>query len=408
MKKFPRIYYFMALANLLFFLGNSFFILFPIYLKDLGATESYIGVMNNLDKVLVIIGSVYIGTLIHRHDRIRLLRLGYFILLAAFVAYLFVTSLSWLVPAVRVIHGAGFAVAMVLGTTIVFECVPRERATEAIGIYGVTGAITNAVSPAIGELLLEHGVHHRVIFLLSVILIALSLGLTYYMARLHPRLDVKNGKNLDGTLRLFRDRRYLVFSAAVFIFGGAFGVIITFFPNFVRATTNLSFSMFFMLYIAVLILIRFTALRTIERAEKRNLLAGVFIVGAAMNLFMNVMDTMAVMVLVGVMYGVTHGVLYPVLNAHLVGLVEEEDRGKSNAVFTAIFNGGMMSFAFGLGFLIDHTGAYTSAFNFAGAAFLLGAVLVSLPSAWGRGKRRQVPPGPGRASFPPGPPPSSP
>ncbi len=46
---------------------------------------------------------------------------------------------------------------MVLGTTIVFESVPRERATEAIGIYGVTAAITNAASPFIGELLLAGG-----------------------------------------------------------------------------------------------------------------------------------------------------------------------------------------------------------------------------------------------------------
>jgi MFS family permease len=382
MKKFPPVYYCMALSNLLFFLGNSFFILFPIYLKDLGASESYIGVMNNLDKVLVIAGSIYIGTLIHRHDRVRFLRLGYFILLMAYVAYLFISSLSWLVPAVRVVHGAGFAIAMVLGTTIVFESVPHERATEAIGIYGVTGAITNAVSPAIGELLLAHGVQFRVIFLLSVALIVLSLGLTYYMARLHPALDMRNEKNLDGTLRLFRDRRYLSFSGAAFIFGGGFGVIITFFPNFVRATTNLTFSVFFLIYISVLILIRFTALRTIERAEKRLLLVSVFLVGAVMNLFMNIMDTLAVMVLVSVMYGITHGVLYPVLNAHLVGIVEPDDRGKSNAVFTALFNGGMMVFAFGLGFLIDHLHSYTAAFNVAAGAFALGAVLVALPAAW--------------------------
>ena len=140
--------------------------------------------------------------------------------------------------------------------------------------------------------------------------------------------------------------------------------------------------MFFIIYIAVLILIRFTALRTIERAEKRLLLVSVFLVGAVMNLFMNVMDTLAVMVLVSVMYGVTHGVLYPVLNAHLVGIVEPGDRGKSNAVFTALFNGGMMAFSFGLGFLIDHLHSYTAAFNVAGGAFVIGAVLVALPVAW--------------------------
>ncbi|MBP7583808.1 MAG: MFS transporter [Spirochaetes bacterium] len=126
------------------------------------------------------------------------------------------------------------------------------------------------------------------------------------------------------------------------------------------------------------------ALRTIERAEKRLLLVSVFLVGAVMNFFMNIMDTLAVMVLVSVMYGVTHGVLYPVLNAHLVNIVQPGDRGKSNAVFTALFNGGMMVFAFGLGYLIDYMGSYPAAFNVAGAGFIIGAVLVALPVAWRR------------------------
>ncbi|MBP7583809.1 MAG: hypothetical protein KBA61_07230, partial [Spirochaetes bacterium] len=74
------------------------------------------------------------------------------------------------------------------------------------------------------------------------------LALTFYMARLHPALRMENEKNLDGTLRLFRDRRYSIFAAVSFLFGGGFGVIITFFPNFVRSTTNLTFSVFFIPY----------------------------------------------------------------------------------------------------------------------------------------------------------------
>jgi MFS family permease len=272
---------------------------------------------------------------------------------------------------------------MVLGTTIVFESVPRERATEAIGIYGVTAAITNAASPFIGELLLARGVSHHSIYLIATMLIAAALLMTFAMSRLRPHLRDEDDITLKGTLRLFRDRRYLIFSAAAFIFGGTFGVIITFFPNFVRSTTSLSFSTFFIIYIAVLIIIRFAALRVIEGADKKLLLVGVFIMGAVMNALMNGMGPLYMLVVVGVLYGITHGVLYPVLNAHLVHLVANGDRGKSNAVFTAIFNSGMMVFSFGGGYLIDYAGTYTAAFNFSSGAFIVAALLVALPAAWG-------------------------
>ncbi len=381
MKKFPSIYYYTALANLLFFLANSFFILFPLYLKDLGASESYIGFMNSIDKVLVIFGSIYIGAIIHRFNPIAFLRLGYAILFVAFVLYLFICSLSPLVPIVRILHGAGFAIAMILGTTIVFESVPPERATEAIGLYGVTGAISNAISPFVGEYLLSRGISHHSIYAIAVVLIATAIGITFIMAHLHPVLRDENEVRLEGTLRLFHDGQYRLYSLASFIFGGGFGIIITFLPNFVRTTTRLSFSAFFVVYISVLIIIRFTALRSMERADKKMLIAAIFLVGSLMNISVNWLQSMAMLVVVGVLYGITHGVLYPVLNAHLVNLVANGDRGKSNAVYTALFNGGMMAFSFLGGIIIDHTASYASAYNASAACFVLMACLVLLKGA---------------------------
>ena len=56
---------------------------------------------------------------------------------------------------------------MIMGSTIIFESVTARDATEAIGVYGITGAITNAVSPAVGEFLLSRGLPHQGLFLLS-------------------------------------------------------------------------------------------------------------------------------------------------------------------------------------------------------------------------------------------------
>lgn len=377
MKRFKPILYYLAMANFLFFLGNSLFILFPVFLKNLGASESYIGVMNNIDKVFIIAGSVSIASLMQGRDRIRMLRLGYLILLVAYSSYLLISSLSWAILAIRVIHGIGFSVAMILGTTIVFDIVPLEDAAEAIGLYGITGSLSNAISPFVGETLLAHGFSHRFIFFLSVVLVGMSMAITFLL----PRGDLHDPDSCEpatrGSLHLLSKPKYLLMTIAGLIFGGGFGVIITYLPNFIRTTTDFRFSIFFMTYIAVLIIIRFTFMRIVNLFNRVSLIMAAFAVGAVMNLCLNFLYSMAVLIAVSVMYGVTHGILYPVLNATMVGLVDARDRGKANALFTATFNGGMMFFALGLGFLIDRTGSYLSAFNFCAAAFV-----AALPLLW--------------------------
>jgi hypothetical protein len=73
--------------------------------------------------------------------------------------------------------------------------------------------------------------------------------------------------------RLFRDGRYVLVSLMSFIFGGGFGTIITYLPNFVRTTTSLRYSYFFVVYIAVLIMIRFTFMRIVGGIDRNRLLA---------------------------------------------------------------------------------------------------------------------------------------
>ncbi len=379
----------MAMANLCFFLGNSFFILLPVYLKELGASESYIGAVNNIDKVLVIVASVTIGALIHRWDRALLLRIGYGSLVLIYLAYAGISALTWFIPAVRILHGMGFSLAMILGTTVIFEVVPEEHAAEAIGIYGITGAASNAISPAVGELLLRNGMHHQWLFVIAASLAALALALALSM----PRGARTGGDGVDrvkGIGALYRDPAYRVYSFVTLVFGGGFGVILTYLPNFVLTAKDLSYSYFFVVYIAVLVVIRFTFIRVVRGKETSTLVVVMLALGAVMNACFNLPLGMPVLTLTGLMYGLVHGFLYPVLNAHMVGIVPPAERGKSNALFTATFNGGMMLFAFALGFLIDTAGSYRPAFtasavSFAAAALVLAAHARSRKAVSGRG-----------------------
>jgi MFS family permease len=378
MKKYPPIFYYVSLANLCFFLGNSFFILLPVYLKNLGASETYIGFMNNIDKVFLILSAFALSSLIRGHNLVRMLRQGYVLLLCAYGAYLLITAISWHIPFIRILHGVGFSVAMIMGSTIIFESVPPRDATEAIGVYGITGAITNAISPAVGEYLLARGLPYQVLFYLSCGFMLASLVLTFFMPSMTKsaageRADT--GPSLRQVCRPAAVRAYLL---ATFIFGGGFGVIITFVPNFIRADTALNYSWFFITYTATLIALRLFFMKAIAAAPVGRLVAAVFIAGAGMNVLLNFPGTAAWLIIVGILYGITHGILYPVLNAHIVNLAPLQERGGINALFTAVFNGGMMAFAFAGGWLIDCFGSYTAAFNCCAAASIAAAVLIAV------------------------------
>ncbi len=364
----------MALANLMFFLANSTYILFPIFLKNLGASESYIGIMNNIDKIFVIITSIGIATFIRVRNKIPLLRIGYFIFLITCSSYLLIKDLSWYIPLIRIFHGIGFSIAMIMGSTIIFDLVPLEDAAEAIGIYGVTGAITNAVSPFAGEMLLSMGYSFYHIFVTTVVLIFLSLCISFIMPRSQYCTEFSQ-KAQKGFLFIFGNPQFLIIIITSIIFGGGFGVIVTYLPNFILSTTTYKFSYFFITYIAILILIRFRVIRLLNSFKKNYLLGTIFLLSSLMYVSLNFLYSIVILFLVGIMYGIVHGILYPVLNSTTIGLVPEQERSTANALFTGCFHGGMM-LSFLLGFVIDYTGTYLSAFNIYAAVSLLAVLLI--------------------------------
>ena len=380
MKSYSSVFYYTSVANLFFFLGNSLFILLPVYLKNLGAHETYIGFISNMDKIFMVATALMLGSHIRHHDRVLLLRLGYALLLLTFCCYLPLTSLAWYLPFIRVFHGIGFGVAMILGSTIIFEQVPPERATEAIGLYGISGAISNAVSPAIGEFILTKGYPHQILFLLSVLFILTSLLITFFIPRSYPQPDRNTPTHGDSTLSLLHKSDFLLYSIASFIFGGGFGVIITFLPNFIRTCTNLNYSYFFIIYIAVLIGIRVFFLHFISINHTTRLLFTIFLIGGIMNLLVNYLTSLWMLVTIAVMYGVTHGVLYPVLNALMVNIAPKHQRGRANALFSGLFNAGMLIFACTMGVLIDYFQSYLAAFNVCSIAFFIACVMIVMLS----------------------------
>ncbi|MFC1668969.1 MFS transporter [Spirochaetota bacterium] len=379
MKRFPPIFYYVSLANLLFFLGDALFVLFPVFLKNnLGAAESYIGFLNNIDKVIMIISAIVLGSLIHGKDRIRILRFGYILLFAVFMSYHLISTLSWYIIIIRIFHGIGFSICVILSSTIVFDSIPSERSTEAIGIFGITGAVSLAISPFVGEWLIKTmGYSHYILFTISAVLIVLSIITTLIMSGL---FRVDNSSSLTdkiNTIQLLRNSQFLSFIVITFIFGGAFGIIITFLANFIHATTNLKFSYFYVMYFFSLVILRFIFFKYITEKNRNFILLVALVLCIIVNLLMNIMDSIALLILAGIIYGIAHGVLYPVLNAVIVGIVPNADNGKSTSLFSASFNSGMVFFSVSFGLLIHYFNTYLVAFNGIAIALVISLFIIA-------------------------------
>lgn len=378
MLKFNAEFYKITAANFLFFIGFSFFILFPVFLKDIGATESFIGIMNGFDKISIIVTAFFIGAFIAGRNRLLILRTGYVIMIIVSLLHLFITDPTVLIALIRIAHGAGFAVAITLVTTMIFETVPSHRAASAIGIFGITGAMSGAISPLAAETLLNYGYTFDAIFILSALSISAALGLSFFIKIDPPDKKPESDPAAAGIISLIKIKRVIPIAAVTFIFGGGFGIIITFFPNFILTTTELAFSSFFLSYITTLILVRVVLVDTFAPGAKKELIVTAFATGSAMFFIFYFLDNLTVLLLAGAMYGIAHGILYPVLNTYMVEAAGFENRERSNSLYIAMFNAGMMAFSASLGFAVDAAGSYMPAFFTAGGIFILAIIVTSV------------------------------
>jgi MFS family permease len=260
-----------------------------------------------------------------------------------------------------------------MGTTIIFDSVPFERATEAIGIYGVTGALSNALSPFLGEMLLTAGFTHYTLFFISTVFASASLIATIGLAA--DTAAVKDYVGTSESKNTLFNSRMLALMAISLIFGGMFGVMVTYLPNYVRSVSGYRYSTFFISYIAALVTIRFGFLGRINQIDKTRVIMFVFAAGALSHLLLHFLISWTMLVAVGVLYGIMHGFLYPTLNTAAIALAPCEKSAAANALYTAVFNSGIMIFTIATGFLIDATGAYLSAFYLCGFTGLTAVVI---------------------------------
>jgi MFS family permease len=125
----------------------------PIYILQLGGTESQIGLIIGVFTISAVLLRPFMGREVDRRGRKNMLLAGSLVFLLSMLLYNYTTSVTTLLL-LRVFHGIGWGAATTAASTLIADIAPPSRRGEAMGIYGMSSNVAMAVGPALSFWLL--------------------------------------------------------------------------------------------------------------------------------------------------------------------------------------------------------------------------------------------------------------
>ena len=351
-----------AAANFLFFTGLAGFVLLPLHLRQLGATDGQMGLIMACYSGTAIVAQPLVGVWVDRGGRRVFLVIG--AALTAAVALLFAArpDALGLFPLLRGLQGAAFSIYFIANFTVAIDLVPAERRSQALGIFGISGLVSGAVGPALGELLVQVA-GFRGLFLAGAVLAVLAAVISARLAIPPPPARPVEHEGLAGLLRgmAAAPRLPLTLGSA---FGLGQGVMFTFFPTYASDLGVRWVGLFAVAYSGAALLVRATAGGLADRLGRRAVIipalavqAGATAVLAALGLLRGAgVPAAPFLGLAGLVSGVAHGFLYPALTALIVDVTPPERRGRVLGIFMASILAGQAGGAVGFGYLAHAVG----------------------------------------------------
>jgi MFS family permease len=351
-----------TVTNFFFCLSLNGFVLLPLYIQQLGGTEVEIGFVMGLYSGVGIVCQPLIGPWVDVIGRRPFMLLG----VALNVSASLLAALAGGVPLlalVRVVHGLAFSAFFVGAFSYVVDIIPPAQRGWALGIYGVSGFVSTAFAPLLGEWIVRRS-GFRTLFLLSAALAALTAAMVWPM-RDAPRDTVL--RLAPGRMRAaLEDVVRLPMLVSVF-FGLGSGTVFAFMPTFAEDLGVTTLSLFYTGYAAAAIAVRIAGGRLIDTRGRRAVIVPSMFVQAAGALLLAALGVLVTrtsatpvvpaLVLAGLISGGAHGFLYPGLAALVTDDTPAERRAAVVGLFSAMFLVGQTIGAFLFGW-VAHAAGY--------------------------------------------------
>ena len=353
-----------ALANFLFFTGLAGFVLLPLHLRRLGATAGQLGLIMACYSATAIFVQPVVGAWVDRGGRRAFLLTG--ATLTSIVALLFAIAPDALLlfPLLRALQGAAYSLFFIANFTIVVDLVPPDRRGQALGIFGISGLVSGAVGPALGELVVD-AAGFRGLFLAAAILPLLAAGISTRL-RLppDPPRHAARGGGLADLLRGLVSSPPLPMALGA-AFGLGNGVMFTFFPTYAVDLGVRWVGVFAVAYSMAALGVRATASGLLDTVARRAIIIPALALQAGATALLAMLGLVSrgfgfpagpLLGVAGFLAGAAHGLVYPALTALVVDMTPPERRGRIVGVFMAFILLGQAGGAAGFGYLANAVG----------------------------------------------------
>ncbi len=358
-----------SLSNFFFFTSVNAFSLLPLYIKVLGGTESQIGMIMGTYSLTAILAQPVTGALADRFGRKRFVLLGSALGIVAALGFAFSTRLGIGFFVLRLLQGLGFSAFYVSKLTLVADLVPPARRGEAVGLFGISGLITIALSPALGELLI-HTAGYSAFFPAA----AAAAGAGFLTSLTYHDTSSSPSEVAPPVLSsLIPSARILWPILLSFVFGLMSGTVFVFLPTYAMQVGLARIGEFYIAYSVAAIAIRLTCGKLSDRWGRRRVILPAILLSALGCLGLVWLAGPVGLIVVGSLNGMAHGLLFPALSAYVIDLAGSEERGLALGAFTTALLLGSTVASFTFGIVAEHLG-YPSIF-LAASGIAIGAVV---------------------------------
>ena len=363
----------MTIANGVFFIGLSLFLILPRRLVELGADPRQVGLYMGLQGVMPILLMPLVGVWSDRHGTRRFLLGGYVMSIVCVLGYFRLTSVGPYLALLRIGSGAGFALLWVAGSVFAARIAPAGKLAHRVGLFGAATLVTHAIGPPLGEFLVAHWGWQAVWGSAAGLMLAGLAGVAGVEEPPMPGVAAARVRIRDILLGP-AGRTLVAATLAATAWGAMF--------NLLAAAVAMPVAPFFMSYAAFALTTRFGIGDLADRFGRRRVAIPALVVYAGAVAATALVGGRFGLVLVGIGFGLSHGIQYPALAALALDQSPPEAQGRAMSLFNLSFNIGSAAGAIGFGALAKAS-CWPVTWLAAGAAPLVatGLLLLQSPAA---------------------------
>ena len=350
-----RDYLFIAASTFLVFLSHSTNTYLSVILRDLGTSETGIGVILSSPLIPILVGMFLSGHLMERFGPLRVVRAGFFIIMLAHLSLQFTIQDFTGVYLSRSLHGFGYGIYMPAGMVYVKGKVFPDRMVAPFGIYSSMIVLPNIVGPWIMETLYGlNGLHN--LFALTAIPAALG-SMASWLPR--PGAIPPRGVAHQGYMKILGAPGLRKLYLAIFIVGMIWGVVPTLMALHLKSSA-IAMVYYFTPFTMALFTGRFLLIPLFARYPRKLLVSGGLILMGCTHLSVVLFRTPQAAVLAGIVLGIGYSFEYPSLSVWISGRFAPEERGKPVALLNMVFHTGIFITPLVGGWVMDRLslGAY--------------------------------------------------